>query len=170
MRLRLQCSGLRQCAVWYCHVYEWLYTGFRLVIGFFKHLRIVTTSNCIGLSLIHTLYNSLQQALSLLSLLYLHRLSPGSGFQRRSFLSYRVRTLTGRRLSHNSLNSRLVLLVTPRHGPHKNTSPSSSSIVVSRSCRADRVDNVAYQLLHWCMLRICCGHYVATAVVYRVVA
>jgi hypothetical protein len=47
----------------------------------------------IALSLIHTLYNSLQHALSLLSLLYLHRLSPGNGFQRRSFISFRVHVL-----------------------------------------------------------------------------
>jgi hypothetical protein len=72
-----------------------------LVIGFTEHLQIITTST-IGMSLIHTLYNSLQQALRLLSLLYLHRLSPGNGFQRRSFIGFRVHVLTGRRLSHNS--------------------------------------------------------------------
>jgi hypothetical protein len=54
---------------------------------------------------IHTLYNSLQHALYLFSLLYLHRLSPGNGFQRRSFLSFYVHTLTGRRLSPNQPES-----------------------------------------------------------------
>jgi hypothetical protein len=34
--------------------------------------------------------------------MYLHRLSPGNGFQLRSFLSFRAHALTGRRLSHNS--------------------------------------------------------------------
>jgi hypothetical protein len=55
------------------------------------------------LSLIHTSCNSLQHSLRLLSLLYLHRLSPGNGFQRRSFLSHRVHFLTGWRLSHTKL-------------------------------------------------------------------
>jgi hypothetical protein len=50
---------------------------------------------------IHTLYNSLQHVLNILSLLCLHWLSPGNGFQRRSFLSFRDHFLTCRRLSHN---------------------------------------------------------------------
>jgi hypothetical protein len=61
---------------------------------FTEYLQIVTIA-------LHTLYNSLQHALSLLSLLYLHRLSPGNGFQRRSFLSFRVHVLTDRRVSDN---------------------------------------------------------------------
>jgi hypothetical protein len=35
----------------------------------------------IALSLIHTLYNSLQHTLCSLSVLYLQRLSPGNGYQ-----------------------------------------------------------------------------------------
>jgi hypothetical protein len=31
---------------WYCHVYEWLQTGFELVILFIEQLQIVTTSKC----------------------------------------------------------------------------------------------------------------------------
>jgi hypothetical protein len=42
-----------------------------------------------------------------------------------------------------------------------NTSPSSSSFVVSCSYHTDRVKNVTSQLLHCCMLHICC---LATAV------
>jgi hypothetical protein len=42
----------------------------------------------IALSLIHTLYNSLQHALCLLSLLCLHQSLPGSGFQRRRSLNF----------------------------------------------------------------------------------
>jgi hypothetical protein len=51
----------------------------------------------IALSLIRTLCSSLQHALSLLSLLYLRRLSPGNGLQRLKFLSVRVYAVTDRR-------------------------------------------------------------------------
>jgi hypothetical protein len=54
-----------------------------------------------ALSLIHTLYNSLPHALYLLSLPYLHQLSPGNGFQFHSFPSFRVHVLTGPWLSQN---------------------------------------------------------------------
>jgi hypothetical protein len=30
---------------WYCHVYEWLWTGFGFVIGFIEHLNLVAASN-----------------------------------------------------------------------------------------------------------------------------
>jgi hypothetical protein len=43
-----------------------------------------------ALSPIRTIYNSLQHALSLLSLLCLHQLSPGNSSQRCRFLSFRV--------------------------------------------------------------------------------
>jgi hypothetical protein len=43
----------------------------------------------------------------------------GNGFQRHNFLSFCVHVLTGRRLSHNLLNSRLILLRTPQHRPHR---------------------------------------------------
>jgi hypothetical protein len=38
-----------------CHVYEWLQTGFRLVIGFTEHLPVVTTSKHNNLAGLHTL-------------------------------------------------------------------------------------------------------------------
>jgi hypothetical protein len=65
------------------------------------------------------LYNSLQHALSLLSLLYFHQVLLGNGFQRHSFLNFCVHVLTGWRMSHNWLNSRSVLLITPWHRPHR---------------------------------------------------
>jgi hypothetical protein len=51
----------------------------------------------IALLLSHTLCSSLKHARSLPIRLYVHRLSPGNGFQRHRFLIL----LTGRRLSHN---------------------------------------------------------------------
>jgi hypothetical protein len=44
--------------------------GVLLVIGFIEHLKIVVTASTVALSLIHTLCNTLQYALSLLSLLF----------------------------------------------------------------------------------------------------
>jgi hypothetical protein len=81
-------------------VWVWLQTGFGLVIGFIEHLQIVITSNYSAIANSHTL-QFITALISLLSLLYLHRLSPGNGFQRCSFLSFCVHVLTGRRLSHN---------------------------------------------------------------------
>jgi hypothetical protein len=43
---------------------------------------------------------------------------------------------------------------------------NSLSVVASRSCRKDRVENTDSQLAHWCSLGICC---LGTGVVYRVV-
>jgi hypothetical protein len=82
----------------------------------------------IALSLIHTLCNSLQHALILLSLLNPHRLSPENGCERRSVLSFRVHVLTGRWLFHNSLNSRVIL-----DKDRIVISPNSSSIVAARA-------------------------------------
>jgi hypothetical protein len=92
--------------------------AFGLVIGFIEHLQIVTTSNYNAIANSLTIYYSLQHALSLLSLKHLYRPSPGNGFHRRSFFRFRVHVFTGRQLSHNSLNSRLVLLKTTGHGTH----------------------------------------------------
>ena len=55
--------------------------------------------NYIAVANSHTHYSSLQHALNHLSLLCVHRLSPGNGSQRRGFLGSRPRWL---RLSYNS--------------------------------------------------------------------
>jgi hypothetical protein len=47
----------------------------------------------------------------------------------------------------------------------ENTSPNSSPVVASHSYRTNCVQNIASQLLHCCMLRICCGRYIIPAVV-----
>jgi hypothetical protein len=106
-------------------------------------------------------------ALRLLSLPYLHQSLSGNGFERRSFLNFRVHALACPRLSQ--LNSRAVLHITPWNGPQRKSSPNISPIVASRNCCTDRVENTASQLVHWCMLRICCGYRLTTAVVYRAI-
>jgi hypothetical protein len=53
-------------------VYEWLGTGFRLVIGFIEHLQIVTTRNYSAIAISH-ICSSLQDVLHPLSLLCLHQ-------------------------------------------------------------------------------------------------
>jgi hypothetical protein len=122
------------------------------------------------------LYNSHQHALSLLSLLYLHQLLSGNGFQRRSFLSFRVYVLTGRQLSQltprlAAISHQLPIVLTAVSRFSRNRSCSSlysigterkentssnNSIVASRIYPTDRVENTASQLLHCCVLRICC--------------
>jgi hypothetical protein len=104
----------------------------------------------IALSLIHTLRSSLQHALSVLSLLYVHRLSPGNGFQRRSILSFRVQVplLTGDCLTTNSVHQ-----LTPRLAAISHQSPTLltafSRLSPNSSCSSlyslgtDRTQNAA---------------------------
>jgi glutaminase len=53
------------------------------------------------------------------------------------------------------------------------TSPRASAnisyIVASRSYLTDRVKDTVSQLLHCCVLLMCCDHNLATAVVYRAI-
>jgi hypothetical protein len=49
----------------------------------------------------------------------------------------------------------------------ENTASSICSFVLSRSCRADRVENTASKLVNRCVLAICC---LATVVVYTVIS
>jgi hypothetical protein len=55
-----------------------------------------------------------------------------------------------------SRNSSCFLLYSLGMDHIENTYPNSSSIVASRNYRTDRVENTASQLLHCCVLRICC--------------
>jgi hypothetical protein len=56
------------------------------------------------------------------------------------------------------------LLITYRHEQNRKHRSNCSSIVASRSRRTGRVENTASQLVHWCVLGMCC---LATGVVYR---
>jgi hypothetical protein len=124
------------------------------------------------------LYNALQYALSLLSLLYLQQSLPGNSFNNVVFLAH---VLAGGRLSHNfRLSTQINSL--PLHcinstelgrpsditsADHiENTAYNSSSTVASHSCRTDGVENTASQLVHWCLFRI---SFLATVVFYRVI-
>jgi hypothetical protein len=80
-----------------------------LVIGFIVLLKLITTST-VALSLVHTLCNSLQNTLSLPSLLCLHQLSPGNAFQQCRFLGCYVPQLWSS-LSHYSSTCCLVTVV-----------------------------------------------------------
>jgi hypothetical protein len=49
----------------------------------------------------------------------------------------------------NSLNSRLVLLITHQNGHHRKTASNNFPIVAPRSCCTEHSENTASQLVHW---------------------
>jgi hypothetical protein len=104
----------------YRHVIEWLQTGFGLVIEFTEHLQIVTISNYSTITNSHTLQFPTARTKS----------SQSAAFQQRTLLCSWAQVLTGWRLFHNWLIAPTVLLITSRHGTHKNTVPFCYSIVV----------------------------------------
>jgi hypothetical protein len=137
----------------------------------------------IALSLIHIFYNSLQHALSLFSLLCLNQSLSSNGFQRRTFpllwipelspcLSYQLTatfhkartsdSLTQRpthfaSVNSNALHSLIVLLITPRHGPHRKHRPYVAPFIVAYEViSTGSVENTAFQPVHWRMLGIFC--------------
>jgi hypothetical protein len=131
--------------------------GFGLVNGFTGHLQMVTTSNYSTIANSHTLQFTTART-SLLSLLYLHCLSPDNGFQRvASSVSVFTSLLAGdcltttptlltvvSRLSCNSSCSSFYSLGTDYI---ENTYHKISSVVASRSYRLDRVQNTIPLLL-----------------------
>jgi hypothetical protein len=78
--------------------------------GFIENIQLVIQVTTAPTQ-IYTLYIFLQHKLSLLSLLYLQRLSPVNGFQRRSFVSFRVHAPYLPAIVSQLINSRLVVLV-----------------------------------------------------------
>jgi hypothetical protein len=91
----------------------------------------------------------------------------GSEFRRTRghILLSQIRDISFRRLLRLA-GSRWRYLTPP---PHGYLSPNSSSVVASHSYRTDSVRNTASQLLHCCVSRICCAHYLSTAVVYTAI-
>ena len=67
------------------------------------------------------------------------------------------------RRSHNCSSSLLYSLGTDCT---EKTCPNSSSVAASCSYHTKHVENTASQLLHYCMLWTCCGHFLATTVVF----
>jgi hypothetical protein len=141
-------------------VWIWLQTGFGLVIGFTEPLHNVTTTDYSNNANSHTLQCNTA------SNMYFQSAFSGNGFQCRSFLSFHVHALTGRRLPPNYLNSRLVLRITAWHGPHRKHRVQHFFYCFSTSCRTAGAENISFQLVHWSVLGIC---YLTTGVVYGVI-
>jgi hypothetical protein len=96
----------------------------------------------------------------------LHQSLPGNSLQRRSSLNFRVHVLTGRRMTSNQLNSELVLLIPPRHGPHRKHFSQQLYCSVTQMSHEPRREH-QFPVIHWCVLGIYCGIYLAMAVVLQ---
>jgi hypothetical protein len=95
------------------YIWLWLQTVFRLVIRFIENLQNVTSSNYSAIANSHTLYNTLQHTLNILS-----RCSVTASNVVASS-AFCVHAHTGRRMFPNKLNSRFVPLITHRHRSHR---------------------------------------------------
>jgi hypothetical protein len=154
--------------------------GFVLMTGFIE-LFYTGRDNTLEFTITHTLVSTVTSSLPLLGSGFQRRSSPSSGFPNcprpqlpASNSSSSQRLSTNTPLSHsptnsihlNRTNSTVCLLITSRHGPHRKHSSNSSSTVASRSSHMDPIENNSSQLVHWCVLEICC---LATGDVYRVI-
>jgi hypothetical protein len=160
---------------------EWLQTGSELVIGFIQHLQIKTTSNYSTIADSHmqqlTTAHAKPSQSAVFTVCFLvmafNNVAPSASMFTNLLASDTVTTnsqaggnLTPASYSSDWLNSRLVLLRTPRHDCIGNIASNISSIVVSHSCHMDRVENATSHLVHQCVLGFCCP---AMGVVHTVI-
>jgi hypothetical protein len=143
-------SGLNIIKQKYCRVYQWLKTGFRLIIGFIEHLQIITNLS-ISLSLIHTLCSSLQHVLSSQSALFTSGCSPAPGLTSSQVGGHLTPTSSSSNCRLKTQDSVLMAV-----GPH----------YIASARTAQRTP--PQHLFHWCM-RVHCGHYIAWASVYKTI-
>jgi hypothetical protein len=139
-------------------------SDYRLLIGFIEILQTVTTCNYSTISGSHILQLTTTRIKSSQSAVSSPTLS-GNGFQRHSFLSFRVHVLYWL-ASISQLNLDFLFLQHLGTDSIENTASNISSTIVSCSCLRDRVTNIASPLVHWCVLWVCC---LATGIVYRVI-
>jgi hypothetical protein len=125
--------------------------GIGLVVRFVEHLQIVTTSNCSAIPNSHTLHALCFPVCCIFTGCRLATAFKAVAFSASVFTSLLV---------DDCLTTHYILVLTCiQHRSSdrtENTSPNSSYIFASRSCNKDRDENIASQLLHCCILQICC--------------
>jgi hypothetical protein len=145
----------------YCHVTEWLYTGFRLVIAFIAHLytQLTITNNYSAIANSHNLQFTAARSKcshSAVSSTVFRLVTAPNAVASSSSVStsllFHIKPPTPlaavSRLSRNRSCSSLYSVGTDRP---ENTLPNSFSIVASRSYYTDLVENTASKLLHFCL-------------------
>jgi hypothetical protein len=120
-RCEMACVSLsfrsREAKLMTCYMYERLYTGFGLVIGLTELLQIVTISNYSAIAISHTeRFTTEGPVFSVCCVFTSLRLVTASNSVASSASAF-TPLLAGDSLTTNS-KPRLVLLITPRHGPH----------------------------------------------------
>jgi hypothetical protein len=83
---------------------------------------------------------------------YLQSLLPDNGFQRRRYFNFRAHVLTGRDCLTTNKILDLSCLSHLGTDSIENTASNSYSIVGSRSCHTDHVENTASKLVYWCVV------------------
>jgi hypothetical protein len=177
-------------------VYDWLQTGFDWQLDLLNSYRSVTTSNYICFTNSRTLQFTTARTESSQSAVFTSRCLVATSNGGHSpylqvpelfpCLSYQFLAATTHKterqqssdlpltnwlhstvVNHAELAPLIVLLTISRHGPHrKHRSSVAISTVACAAIGADRVENIAFQPVHWCMLEMCC---LATGVVYRII-
>jgi hypothetical protein len=142
-----------------------------LVIRFISQLQIVITSSYRAITNSHILQFTTAR-IKFLSLLYLRRLSPGNGFNIvASSASVFTPLVAGDCLKSHSLLQITNSCWRPSHTNFQLFSlPPENSLVIAAAPRyvalartAENTDSNSSYLV----VCVCCGHYLATAVVYR---